>query len=184
MSWLKVDDRFPRHRRIRELRGDTSAKWLHVTALCFCSENLTDGRIDDVDLPSLINESELTAAIGKRSINKLVSVGLWEQNEEGSYMIRDFLDYNPSAVEVKELRAARSESGRLGGVRSGTSRRSKNEASASDRNEASASPQTEAFAGPRLEPRPVPSRKSTTALELDGHGPARAAIARQLGDVA
>jgi hypothetical protein len=172
VSWVKMDDKFPRHRRIRELRRDTAAKWLHVTALCFCSEHLTDGRIDDIDLPSILDASELTDRIGKRSINNLVAVGLWESTGAGSYVIRDFLDYNPSAAEVKDLRASRAEAGRRGGVRSGTSRRSNNEANASRNGEA--------LASSRLEPRPVPSRKSTTALELD----ARAAIARQLGDVA
>lgn len=92
MSWLKIDDKFPRHRRIRELRRDTAAKWLHVTALCFCSEHLTDGRIDDVDLPAIIHGSELSTSEAKRSIDNLVKVGLWEEGEAGGYIICDFFD--------------------------------------------------------------------------------------------
>lgn len=127
--WAKVDDKFPRHRRIRELRRDSNAKWLHVTAICHCCEHLTDGLIDEISLDQVISDSDIARPTALRCVPKLEAAGLWIRHEgRGAWLIRDFLDYNPTAHEVREKREKRASAGRLGGIKSGEARR---EASAS-----------------------------------------------------
>ena len=43
MSWTKLDDLFPGHPKVITLSD--SAFRLHVTALCYCASQLTDGFI-------------------------------------------------------------------------------------------------------------------------------------------
>jgi hypothetical protein len=105
VSWAKLDDKFPRHRRVRRLRRDVASKWLHVVAICFCCEHLTDGHIDAIDLEQIIAEADIPKAAGVRSVPRLVEAGLWEETPNG-YLIRDFLDYNPSSEKVRAGRAA------------------------------------------------------------------------------
>lgn len=112
MTWLRIEDRFPRHRRIRGLRRDTAAKWLHVCALCYCSEHLTDGHIDQLAVDQIVTDAEIPKTAAQRCINKLVNVGLWIQwteGEESGFLIRDFLDYNPAKEAVKQRREATAE---------------------------------------------------------------------------
>lgn len=132
LSWARLDDKFPRHRRVRQLQKDTAAKWLHVCALCFCCEQLTDGLVDNLDLEQIIADSEIPKATAKRCVSRLETVGLWVRHDaRNAWIIRDFLDYNPTKDEVKARREAKSAAGRLGGLNSGRSRtRSKNEANA------------------------------------------------------
>jgi hypothetical protein len=108
MSWLKIDDGYPTHRRVRSLGRDVPSKWLHTTALCYCARHLTDGRLDQTDIALLIAEADMPKATATRSIGKLVDVGLWAKTGE-FYELRDYLDYNPSAQEVKEKRLAAAE---------------------------------------------------------------------------
>lgn len=110
MAWVRIDDQFPRHRRVRELRRDVAAKWLHVVALCHCGEHLTDGYIDELALEQIINDAGVPASTAHRCIPKLVGAGLWvELDTEGGYLIRDYLDYNPARRDVKEKRERASE---------------------------------------------------------------------------
>lgn len=132
MPWVRFDDDYPTNPKMRALGRNIPAKWLATVAVFFCSRHLTDGVINlQTDLELLCGKSQMPIPTIKRCIPELVRVGLWDVLGEGVYLVHDFLDYNPSAAEVKELRAARAEAGRLGGLRSGASRRSESEASAS-----------------------------------------------------
>jgi len=105
VTWVKIDDKFPRHRRLRSLGRDIPSKWLHTVALCFCAEHLTDGMIEEYDLEQIIGDADMPKATGRRCVPKLVAAGLWEE-VDGGYQIRDFLDYNPSSEDVKAKRQA------------------------------------------------------------------------------
>ena len=122
MAWVKLDDRFPRHRRVRELRRDTAAKWLHVVALCHCGENLTDGLVDELAFDQIVKDAEIPKATANKCVPKLVAAGLWSVYPGVGWLIRDYLDYNPPADEVREKREKRQAAGRLGGLRSGEAR--------------------------------------------------------------
>lgn len=137
MSWVKLDDMFPRHRRVQHLHRDVVAKWLHIVALCYCAEHLTDGRIDEVALRSVIKDADVPRSAATRCVPKLVECGLWVEHDQGGFVIRDYLDYNPTAAETRAKREARAAAGRLGGLRSGEARR-----------EANASPPVRALSNP------------------------------------
>lgn len=110
MSWVRLDDRFPGHPKIRRVGPLGMA--LHVAALCHCSEYLTDGIIDRSVLAALIDLSEF---VGVRKLaitpqvlaDRLVLAGLWERSEDGEqYAVHDYLAYNPSRDTVLREREA------------------------------------------------------------------------------
>ncbi|MFJ3289946.1 hypothetical protein ACIPMW_32260 [Streptomyces sp. NPDC086669] len=92
MPWVKLDDRFPSHRKIA-LLSDRAFR-LHVSAICWCAENLTDGRIGDREL-ALITRVRGVKATAKQ----LEDAGLWDRTDDG-WLIHDYLDYNPSREQV------------------------------------------------------------------------------------
>ena len=92
MPWVKLDDRFPSHRKIA-LLSDRAFR-LHVSAICWCSENLTDGRIGERELPLVAHIRGL-----KATAKQLEDAGLWDRTDDG-WIVHDFLDYNPSRTQV------------------------------------------------------------------------------------
>lgn len=98
MAWLKIDDGFVEHEKVMGL-SDRAFR-LHMTALCQCAKNLTDGLVD----PSRLR---IVAAIVGRpipaSVKELVEAGLWAPDGD-CYRINDYLEYNPPAVKVKKER--------------------------------------------------------------------------------
>ena len=86
MAWVKLDDLFPQHPKI--VRLSDAAYRLHVDALCYCSNQLTDGYVPQ----------GFTRGRPAKAVKELL-VELWEPTEEG-YLIHDYLAYNPSRKEV------------------------------------------------------------------------------------
>ena len=97
MPWAKFDDRFPSHRKIRLLSD--GAFRLFVSSICWCSEQLTDGRIATEELRIVSDVRDPESAAGE-----LVARGLWEQ-VDGGWLVHDFHDYNPTAAAVRDERA-------------------------------------------------------------------------------
>jgi len=125
LTWAKLDDGFPAHRKVRGLSD--AAFRLHVTALCDCAAHLTDGAITAPaarTLPGAPQGRRLT-----RAINELVEAGLWDVAGDG-WRLHDYLDWNPAAAPTLERRAQRAAAGRVGGQRSGEVRRARQLASA------------------------------------------------------
>ena len=112
MSWLRIDDGFADNVKVSEL-SDRAFR-LHVEALCYCSRNLTDGWL----LPKTVKV--LTAGIGatRKHVDELIEKGLWLNSQGGGFTVNDYLEYNPSAEQVKatrkDLSAKRSDAGRKG----------------------------------------------------------------------
>jgi hypothetical protein len=102
MPWVRLDDRFPSHRKIRLLSHQ--AFRLYVSGLCYASENLTDGRIPASELRIVADVRS-----GKSAAKELVERGLWRDNPDGGWIIHDYHDYNPTADQVRADRAARTE---------------------------------------------------------------------------
>lgn len=98
MPWVRLDDRFPSHRKVA-LLSDKAFR-LHVSALCWASENLTEGHISDRELKviSRIRGPKTAAA-------ELVDARLWERTPDG-YLIHDYLEYNPDRARVQADRSA------------------------------------------------------------------------------
>lgn len=96
MPWFKVDDSFHSHPKV--LATDPAALGLWVIAGSWSSANLSDGFVPDFVLPRLLPDSTVLA-------KRLVTAGLWRRTK-GGYVFNDFHDYNPTAEEVREERAA------------------------------------------------------------------------------
>lgn len=96
MTWLKVDDTFPSHRKVKRAGAEAIALWL--AGCCYSSRHGTDGFLPSEDVPHLEWHAPGLP-------EQLVSVGLWEV-AQGGYLIHDFLIYNPKADEVKAKKDA------------------------------------------------------------------------------
>lgn len=98
MTWVKLDDHFPRHPKIVGL--DIRAKWAFIEVLCYCAEYLTDGRVP-------------AGVISDKDAEPLLSNGLLEPDPHGTYLVHDYLEYNPPRAEVEGSRDAARERMRL-----------------------------------------------------------------------
>ena len=98
MPWVRLDDRFPSHRKVA-LLSDRAFR-LYVSALCWSSENLTEGAVLERELTLVARvRSPKTAAA------ELEAAGLWDRAEAG-WVIHDYLEYNPDRARVQADRQA------------------------------------------------------------------------------
>ena len=116
MAWARFESDFTRHGKVQRITAELrpAALALDVAAICYSVDVLSDGFISASMAHSLAIEiGILRAQRGAekelaKCIVELVRVGLWDQVQDG-YEIHDFLDYQPSAEEVKEQRKAATE---------------------------------------------------------------------------
>lgn len=106
MTWAKFEDRFPWNRKVRGLTD--SAFRLHVSAICWSCEHLTDGKVETDDLP-LVSDVRRP----ERALTELVRRGLWDVIEVG-WSIHDFLEFNESREVILARREADAERKRRG----------------------------------------------------------------------
>jgi hypothetical protein len=163
MAWLKLDDQFAENPKVSSLTNRSFR--VHVAALCYCARNLTDGHLDSRAVNVVL------AIVGTRSktvLQELVSSALWRQETDG-YSINDYLEYNPSAEQVKDERNKAAQ--RMRRIRSGqrTSERSPEV--------------TPHVRGPRPVPSPSTSNPAAAATPQHTPNPAAAALQQQLDDL-
>jgi hypothetical protein len=97
MTWFKIDDDFFFHPKV--VAAGNAAIGLFVRCGSWASNHLTDGHIPH----------QVIAMFGTATdIDNLIDVGLLEETDTG-YWMPAFLDYNPSADEVKAQKAATAE---------------------------------------------------------------------------
>lgn len=106
MTWARFEDRFPWHRKVRGLSD--AAFRLHVSAVCWCNEHLTNGHVPAEDLPLASDVRRPTQAVAE-----LVRRGLWDTTDDG-WCIHDFLSYNESKATITARREADAERKRRG----------------------------------------------------------------------
>lgn len=115
MSWFRVDDKAAFHRKVLKAGNEAFGAFARMGS--WSSDHLTDGRVPIETALLIANEHVL---------QKLCFVGLLEP-DGADFVIHDFLDYNPSAEEIREERAHNAEvkakAGRAGGIASGVARR-------------------------------------------------------------
>lgn len=97
MVWARIDDQFPDHPKVAA--AGPLAGWLHVCAICYSSRMLTDGFIPKGQVRKLADIENVTEVV-----TALLTAGLWHESP-GGYMVHDYLEYNPSAEEVRAQRA-------------------------------------------------------------------------------
>lgn len=108
MTWVRFEDRFPWHRKVRGL-SDTAFR-LHVSAVCWSVEHLTDGTVLRSQLHLLSDVKRPTTAA-----KELTTAGLWDENAERTgWELHDFLTYNESRSVVLARREADAERKRRG----------------------------------------------------------------------
>jgi hypothetical protein len=102
----------PNHTKVSGLSD--AAFRLHVTAMAWSVEELSDGRIA-AHIPGTLPKAPRNKATLRKVLEELADAGLWELQEDGSYVIHDFLKYNPSAAQSKAAREAKVAAGAAGG---------------------------------------------------------------------
>jgi hypothetical protein len=107
MPWFKICEKSAFHAKIVTVGNRAWGALCRAGA--WSSDQLTDGLIP----PAIMESIDGDPAIWER----LVLIGLMDRDEAGGMRIHDFLDYNPSAAEVRETNALRAAAGRKGGKR-------------------------------------------------------------------
>jgi len=167
VSWLKKDDRFPEHRKIRRL---TDGQYrLHDTALHACAKDETDGLVTENDIADMEHGRRL-----RRHVQSLVDAGLWHKVHNG-WLVNDYLDYNPSHAELDEKREqARTRQAKWRKGRSGA-----NSDDPSRRDDSVTGALVTRTSHPPDPTRPVPSPKEGSHLENKGGSKQRESKAAQ-----
>lgn len=94
--WVKILNGMATHPRVN--RTGLAGFGLHVAAICYCNEHLTDG---------FVPKGVATQAFGmltekvELTIRELVEVELWLP-VEGGFQIRDYADYQKTRAQVKQ----------------------------------------------------------------------------------
>lgn len=101
MAWVRIDDQAPRNEKM--LRAGAAACWLWVCGIAHAQSQLTDGFISETALPMIGVTKD-----AKKLAERLVEVGLFDR-ADGGYVVHDYLDHNPSRVDVLAKRAADAE---------------------------------------------------------------------------
>jgi hypothetical protein len=103
MSWARVDDGAYTHPKFLGL--DPAAIGLWAMALSYCNHHLTDGFIARTQVPRLVAVPPMRAF---KLAGELLKHGLWEERGKDGFQVHDYLDWNPSAAEVRKQRALHS----------------------------------------------------------------------------
>jgi hypothetical protein len=104
--WLKVDDQFHAHRKVIGVPLASLGLWVRCGS--WAGAALSDGVVD----------APIVRQYGGRAreTDPLVEAGLWIPLIGGGFVMHDFLEWNPSAEQVKAERSAgkrRAEEARL-----------------------------------------------------------------------
>lgn len=94
MTWIKLEDKTPRHPKVAGLSDRAFRVWIH--SLCYASEFLTDGLLP-VAFMRTVKQSV---------IYELVSAGLWLKDGDGSITIHDYLEHQTPRSRVEDQRIA------------------------------------------------------------------------------
>jgi hypothetical protein len=139
MSWACLDDQMTFNPKIVRAGNEVVGAWARMIA--YSAAHLTDG---------VVPTSVADMIASKQLLQQMLQQGFVDVHADG-YQVHDYLDFNPSAQEVKEKKRLRAEAGKRGGIKSGRNRR-----------EANASAIATAVASPENEPSPLPSVQNHT----------------------
>lgn len=97
MTWFKVDDNLPHHRKVMAAGNAAMGLWVRAGALC--AQQLTDGIVTREMLRSVGTDAQA---------RRLVAAGLWREHAEG-FQFHEWSERQPTKNEVKEERAKAAE---------------------------------------------------------------------------
>lgn len=135
MPWVRLDEKFARHPKVVE--AGPLAIAMQVAALCYCNDNLTDGRVPRPVAATLLDltglgmrmwSGELMGggedAAWEMVVEDLVGVGMWHEPDHdceacppisSGFVIHDYTEFQPSKEDVERMRRQKAEAGRKGG---------------------------------------------------------------------
>lgn len=96
MTWARLDDAMPDNPKIIGLSDPAFRAF--VSAICYCAKHLTDGRVP-----------QGAVKVHGKTKASLVAANLWVVDEDGTIIVHDYLEWNPSRAEVLARRQADSE---------------------------------------------------------------------------
>lgn len=98
MTWFKVDDQFPNHRKViaipRRNRFTAIGAW--VSAGCWSASQLSDGHVPAYALREL--------GIPSGAMDSLLAVGLWEPDGAGGIQFCDWSSWQPTRAQIEDNR--------------------------------------------------------------------------------
>lgn len=103
MTWVRFDDASAFNAKVMAAGNEAVGAWFRAT--CWCSQQLTDGRLPLHVARGIAVDGVWVAAI---------EMGLIDVDLDGSYRIHDYLEYNMSADEVRALRNKKAAAGAAG----------------------------------------------------------------------
>ena len=105
MAWVKFDDKRSVNGKLR--KAGFAARGLDEAAICWSAHEEDDGRIsvEDLEMLAVMHGCKKVGPIA----DKLVEVGRWEAMRDldgnvTAYLIKDFLEYNPSHADLEAQR--------------------------------------------------------------------------------
>ena len=100
--WIRLDRGFPENPKVVPLSD--AAFRLHVTLICWCARNKTNG---------VVTYGVMKALAPKARVKELLDAGLLDDNGE-AYEVHDYLMHQESAEQEDAYRKARREDGTYG----------------------------------------------------------------------
>lgn len=134
MPYARIDTGFHRHPKASAV--GITGRALYISGLCFCAEQLTDGRIPKGSVPIVAAEAGVKPSVA----DALVEVGLWHDRGD-HYSVNDYFDRgNPTRASVlAEREAARQRAAKARASRPESRRDSRRDAHADNGRSPSAS---------------------------------------------
>lgn len=100
MAWVRIDDHLHSHPKIRWAWAKCPPSLgLHLVALSFSGDQLTDGVVDDHFVKQWLPSQRMR----ERATAALAGAVLWERDGD-AWVIHDYLDYNESGAQIRERR--------------------------------------------------------------------------------
>lgn len=103
--WIKLDDGFATHPKV--LKAGPLGIAVQIRALCYASQNKTDGFIPTEALELM------TYGLPAGMTERMLECGLWDQID-GGYQIHDYLHWNMSREQYDSVKESLSRAGKKG----------------------------------------------------------------------
>jgi hypothetical protein len=105
MSWVRLDDGAPGHRKIVGLSDAAFRLW--IVGLTHCNQQANDGRFS-AHAARIMFGYLASPELGKGAAAELVAADLWAPTDDG-YEVRNYLEYQPSKAERDSANKAAAE---------------------------------------------------------------------------
>lgn len=105
MSWVRLDDGAPGHRKIVGLSDAAFRLW--IVGLTHCNQQANDGRFS-AHAARIMFGYLASPELGKGAAAELVAADLWATTDDG-YEVRNYLEYQPSKAERDSANKAAAE---------------------------------------------------------------------------